>query len=87
MHGVGGTVADQPMSVMATGTTLGHVLTDDTFAQVMDTATYFVTGLQTATDQYALPWSISQPVHASNTVSPVPSRAIAPSLPPAPDAQ
>jgi glutamate-1-semialdehyde 2,1-aminomutase len=60
MGGVGGTLAGNPLSVAATRATLEHVLTDDAFAQMIDTATYFVGGVQSVIDQYSLPWSLSQ---------------------------
>jgi glutamate-1-semialdehyde 2,1-aminomutase len=60
MGGVGGTLAGNPLSVAATRATLEHVLTDDAFVQMIDTATYFASGVQTVIDRYALPWSMSQ---------------------------
>ncbi|MEO8480553.1 MAG: transaminase, partial [Gemmatimonadota bacterium] len=60
MGGVGGTLAGNPLSVAATRATLEHVLTDDAFAQMIDTATYFVGGVQGVIDRYSLPWSLSQ---------------------------
>jgi glutamate-1-semialdehyde 2,1-aminomutase len=60
MGGVGGTLAGNPLSIAATRATLEHVLTDDAFAGMIDTATYFAAGVQSTIDQYALPWSLSQ---------------------------
>jgi glutamate-1-semialdehyde 2,1-aminomutase len=60
MGGVGGTLAGNPLSVAATRATLEHVLTDDAFAQMIKTATYFAVGVQSVIDQYSLPWSLSQ---------------------------
>jgi glutamate-1-semialdehyde 2,1-aminomutase len=60
MGGVGGTLAGNPLSVAATRATLEHVLTDDAFARMIDTATYFAAGVQSVIDQYSLPWSLSQ---------------------------
>ena len=60
MGGVGGTLAGNPLSVAATRATLEHVLTDDAFAQMIDTATYFTGGVQSVIDRYSLPWSLSQ---------------------------
>ena len=60
MGGVGGTLAGNPLSVAATRATLEQVLTDDAFAQMIDTATYFAVGVQSVIDRYALPWSLSQ---------------------------
>jgi glutamate-1-semialdehyde 2,1-aminomutase len=60
MGGVGGTLAGNPLSVAATRATLEHVLTDDAFARMIDTASYFAAGVQSVIDQYSLPWSLSQ---------------------------
>ena len=60
MGGVGGTLAGNPLSVAATRATLEHVLTDDAFVQMIDTATYFAGGVQSVIDQHSLPWSLSQ---------------------------
>jgi len=60
MGGVGGTLAGNPLSVAATRVTLEQVLTDDAFAQMIDTATYFAVGVQSLIDRYSLPWSLSQ---------------------------
>jgi len=60
MGGVGGTLAGNPLSVAATRATLEHVLTDDAFVQMIDTATYFAVGVQSVIDRYSLPWSLSQ---------------------------
>jgi glutamate-1-semialdehyde 2,1-aminomutase len=60
MGGVGGTLAGNPLSVAATRATLEHVLTDEAFAQMIDTATYFASGVQSVIDQHSLPWSLSQ---------------------------
>ena len=60
MGGVGGTLAGNPLSVAATRATLEHVLTDDAFAGMIDTATYFAAGVQSVIDQHSLPWSLSQ---------------------------
>ena len=60
MGGVGGTLAGNPLSVAATRATLEHVLTDEAFAQMIDTATYFADGVQSVIDRYSLPWSLSQ---------------------------
>jgi glutamate-1-semialdehyde 2,1-aminomutase len=60
MGGVGGTLAGNPLSIAATRATLEHVLTDDAFTQMIDTATYFAVGVQSVIDQHSLPWSLSQ---------------------------
>ena len=60
MGGVGGTLAGNPLSVAATRATLEQVLTDDAFAQMIDTATYFAGRVQSVIDRYSLPWSLTQ---------------------------
>ena len=60
MGGVGGTLAGNPLSIAATRATLEHVLTDDAFEQMINTATYFAAGVQSVIDQCHLPWSLSQ---------------------------
>lgn len=60
MGGVGGTLAGNPLSIAATRATLEHVLTDDAFTRMIDTATYFAVGLQSVIDQHSLPWSLTQ---------------------------
>jgi glutamate-1-semialdehyde 2,1-aminomutase len=60
MGGVGGTLAGNPLSIAATRATLEHVLTDRAFGQMIETATYFATGVQSVMDQHALPWSLSE---------------------------
>jgi glutamate-1-semialdehyde 2,1-aminomutase len=60
MGGVGGTLAGNPLSIAATRATLEHVLTDDVFAQMIDTATHFAGGVQSVIDRHSLPWSLSQ---------------------------
>jgi glutamate-1-semialdehyde 2,1-aminomutase len=60
MGGVGGTLAGNPLSIAATRATLEHVLTDDTFMQMIDTASCFAAGVQSVIGQHSLPWSLSQ---------------------------
>ncbi len=60
MGGVGGTLAGNPLSIAATRGTLEHVLTDEAFARMIDTATYFAAGVQSVIDRCSLPWSLSQ---------------------------
>jgi glutamate-1-semialdehyde 2,1-aminomutase len=60
MGGVGGTLAGNPLSVAAMRATLEHVLTDDAFTGMIDTATVFVDGVQSLIDEHHLPWSINQ---------------------------
>jgi glutamate-1-semialdehyde 2,1-aminomutase len=60
MGGVGGTLSGNPLSIAATRATLEHVLTDEAFAQMIETATYFAVGVQSLIDRHRLPWSLSQ---------------------------
>ncbi|MFP5291175.1 MAG: aminotransferase class III-fold pyridoxal phosphate-dependent enzyme, partial [Actinomycetes bacterium] len=60
MGGVGGTLAGNPVSVAAMRATLEHVLTDEAFAHMIDTATYFTDGVNALFDRYDLPWAINQ---------------------------
>ena len=60
MGGVGGTLAGNPLSVAAMRATLEHVLTDDAFVGMIDTATVFVDGVQALIDEHRLPWAINQ---------------------------
>ena len=58
--GVGGTLAGNALSMAAARATLGEVLTDDAFAGMIDLATRFTEGVQSALDGSDVPWSISQ---------------------------
>lgn len=60
MGGVGGTLAGNPLSVAAMRATLEQVLTDEAFAHMIDTATYFTDGVNELFDRYELPWAINQ---------------------------
>jgi glutamate-1-semialdehyde 2,1-aminomutase len=60
MGGVGGTLAGNPVSMAATVACLTHVLTDNAFDMMIDTATAFADGVSKIVDKYALPWSVSQ---------------------------
>ena len=60
MGGVGGTLAGNALSIAAARATLEHVLTDEAFAVMIDTATHFTEGVQREIDARGLPWSISQ---------------------------
>jgi glutamate-1-semialdehyde 2,1-aminomutase len=60
MGGVGGTLAGNPLSVAAMRATLELVLTDDAFVGMIDTASYFTTGIEQIFERYELPWSINQ---------------------------
>jgi glutamate-1-semialdehyde 2,1-aminomutase len=58
--GVGGTLAGNALSMAAARATLGEVLTDRAFEQMITLATRFTEGVQTTLDQADVPWSISQ---------------------------
>jgi len=60
MGGVGGTLAGNPLSVAAMRATLELVLTDDAFVGMIDTSSYFTTGIEQIFERYDLPWSINQ---------------------------
>jgi glutamate-1-semialdehyde 2,1-aminomutase len=60
MGGVGGTLAGNPLSVAAMRATLEHVLTDEAFETMIDTATYFTEGVNDIFKRFDLPWSINQ---------------------------
>lgn len=60
MGGVGGTLAGNPLSVAATRATLEHVLTDDAFAGMIETATGFADGVRDIIARHELPWSVAQ---------------------------
>ncbi|MCZ3388015.1 MAG: aminotransferase class III-fold pyridoxal phosphate-dependent enzyme [Actinomycetia bacterium] len=58
--GVGGTLAGNALSIAAAKATLGEVLTDDAFAEMIALATRFTEGVQGVLDTVDVPWSISQ---------------------------
>ncbi len=60
MGGVGGTLAGNPVSVAAMRATLEHVLTDDAFAHMIETAGVFADGVRDAIEKHGLPWSVSR---------------------------
>jgi len=60
MGGVGGTLAGNPLSIAAARATLEHVLTDEAFAGMIDTATSFTDGVQQLIAENGLPWAINQ---------------------------
>ncbi|MET1037291.1 MAG: transaminase [Aeromicrobium sp.] len=60
MGGVGGTLAGNPVSVAAMRATLEHVLTDEAFVHMVETATAFTEGVRAAIDRHGLSWSVSQ---------------------------
>ncbi|MFL6179110.1 MAG: transaminase [Actinomycetes bacterium] len=58
--GVGGTLAGNALSMAAARATLGEVLTDAAFVQMIELATRFTEGVQATLDKADVPWSISQ---------------------------
>ena len=58
--GVGGTLAGNALSMAAARATLGEVLTDRAFEQMIALATRFTEGVQGVLDSADVPWSISQ---------------------------
>lgn len=58
--GVGGTLAGNGLSMAAARATLGDVLTDQAFEQMIELATRFTEGVQAVLDKHDVPWSISQ---------------------------
>jgi glutamate-1-semialdehyde 2,1-aminomutase len=60
MGGVGGTLAGNPVSLVATRATLEEVLTDAAFAQMIAVATAFEDGIRKIIERHGLPWSVSR---------------------------
>lgn len=58
--GVGGTLAGNALSVGAMRATLEHVLTDDTWPRMIELATQFREGVESAIAKHDLPWSCTQ---------------------------
>ena len=58
--GVGGTLAGNALSMAAAKATLGEVLTDEAFVEMIALATRFTEGVQNVLDTVDVPWSISQ---------------------------
>ena len=58
--GVGGTLAGNALSTAAMRATLGEVLTEGAFEQMIALATKFTRGAQATLDELDVPWSISQ---------------------------
>ena len=58
--GVGGTLAGNALSVAAMRATLGEVLTDRAFDDMIAVATRFTVGVQSVLDSRRLPWTIAQ---------------------------
>jgi glutamate-1-semialdehyde 2,1-aminomutase len=58
--GIGGTLAGNALSVSAMRATLEHVLTDEAFADMVDLAAVFTSGVREAIERAELPWSVTQ---------------------------
>ena len=58
--GVGGTLAGNALSLAAARATLGEVLTDDTWPAMIELATRFREGVESAIAECGLPWSCTQ---------------------------
>jgi glutamate-1-semialdehyde aminotransferase len=58
--GVGGTLAGNALSLAGIRATLGEVLTTDAFAGMIDRATEWTVGVQSALDEFAVPWQVTQ---------------------------
>jgi glutamate-1-semialdehyde 2,1-aminomutase len=58
--GVGGTLAGNALSLAAARATLGEVLTEDAFEDMMALCDRFVAGVRTVLEQAGVPWSIAQ---------------------------
>jgi glutamate-1-semialdehyde 2,1-aminomutase len=58
--GVGGTLAGNALSVAAMRACLESVLTDDAFAGMIDTATYYTESVQAVLTEHVVPWTITQ---------------------------
>lgn len=58
--GVGGTLAGNVLSTAAMRATLSEVLTESSFAHMIDLATRFREGVEQVLADYAMPWSVAQ---------------------------
>ncbi len=58
--GVGGTLAGNALSVAAMKATLGEVLTEAAFEEMISLAARFTAGVQASLDAFDLPWSVSR---------------------------
>jgi glutamate-1-semialdehyde 2,1-aminomutase len=58
--GVGGTLAGNALSLAAMRATLGEVLTDEAFTQMISLATEFTSGVQQVLDRFDVAWSVVQ---------------------------
>jgi glutamate-1-semialdehyde 2,1-aminomutase len=58
--GVGGTLAGNALSLAAMRATLGEVLTEQAFEHMIELATRYTDQVNSALDEYGVPWSISQ---------------------------
>lgn len=60
MGGVGGTLAGNPLSVIAMRAALEHELTEENFEKMIALADYFTAGVNQLFEKYQLQWSINQ---------------------------
>ena len=58
--GIGGTLAGNLLSLAAVRATLGAVLTDEAFAQMIPLAARFAAGVRGAVDEAGLPWHVTE---------------------------
>jgi len=74
--GVGGTLAGNALSLAAMRATLGEVLTDEAFGQMIAVATRFTEGVRSVLETRRLPWNIVQlGARAEYRFCPVPPRS------------
>lgn len=60
IHGIGGTLAGNALSLAAMRATFQHVLTEEAFARTIPLAKRYVEGVNTAIATFELPWSITR---------------------------
>jgi len=58
--GIGGTLAGNALSIAAVKATLQQVLTEEAYQHTIPLAERFTTGVQTAIDDYQLPWHVAR---------------------------
>ena len=58
--GVGGTLAGNPVSMAGIRATLGEVLTAEVYPGMIDRATEWTEGVQSALDEFRVPWQVTQ---------------------------
>lgn len=58
--GVGGTLAGNAASLAGVRATLGEVLTPEAFPSMIDRATEWTVGVQSAIDEFDVPWQVTQ---------------------------